>query len=132
MMIKLMYCFKYDMKICPKCVPAQSSQSCGHVPICGVFRSSYGNERHIERMTAQLEQNYTENNKSVTEESFLDITVKYKGALTPKKALENIVEKPKDEKLKGVCSHYLKSRCKHGRIGKDCLWQHPNICFRRM
>ena len=125
MTVKLTYCFMCDMKICPRCVPAQSSPPSGYVPICGVCRSSYGNERHVERMTALLEQNHAEANTTMNKESFLDVTVRSKKSSTPKKKDEN----PKEEKPRGVCSHYLKGRCKHGRLGKECLWQHPNLCF---
>ena len=89
----------------------------------------YGHERHKERMASQLEQEAHEVNKSLTEESFLDITIKSKGSSTPKSNKKK--EDPKDTKSKKseVCSHYLRGRCKHGRIGGDCQWQHPKLCF---
>ena len=118
MTVKLTYCFMCDMKICPKCVPALGFPPSGYVPICGVCRSNYGHERHMERMTALLEE-------GASEESFLDITIKSKGTSTPAKneRMDDNVRSEERTKVKHdkVCTHYLKGRCKHGRIGKDCL-----------
>ena len=44
--VKITYLFMCDMKICPRCVPAQSAPPSGYVPICGVCRSNYDHERH--------------------------------------------------------------------------------------
>ena len=75
-------------------------------------------------------QSSSEIDKSITEESFLDVTVKSKGTSTRVKKVKG-EEVPEETKSKheAVCSHYLKGRCKHGRIGKDCSWQHPKLCF---
>ena len=84
--VKITYCFMCNMKICPRCVPAQSAPPSGYVPICSVCRSNYGHERHKERMAAQQELGSSEVNKSVSEETFLDVTMKSKGSSTPKKS----------------------------------------------
>ena len=75
-------------------------------------------------MAAQQELGSSEVNKSVSEETFLDVTMKSKGSSTPKKS-----SNPPQTKKEAGCSHYLKGICKHGRIGKECFWQHPKLCF---
>ena len=134
MTTKITYCFICDSKICPTCVPAQSSPPNGYVPICGFCRDSYAHDRHREEIVTAKDQ---VNDKSVLDESFLDATIKSRGTSTPKKtgSSKDPIKDPegipakKTDKVDAVCSHYLKGRCKHGRVGSDCKWNHPKLCF---
>ena len=127
---KLTYCYICDTKICPTCVPNVANPPNGYVPICGICRDSYAHDRKREAIVVNKDH---ENDKSVSEESFLDVTIKSKGSSTPKKtgsSKETQSNKVNDQKKKdAVCSHYLKGRCKHRRIGTDCKWSHPKLCF---
>ena len=55
----------------------------------------------------------------------LDETVRDRKTSTPVKTPYDIIENAK----KAVCSHYLKGRCKHGRVGNGCNFDHPKLCF---
>ena len=45
----------------------------------------------------------------------------------------DIIKENKDEELTSkICSFYIQFRCKHGRFGKGCLYEHPKICLNYM